>query len=180
MVIDIPVLETPRLILRGHRKEDFDDYLALVSDPETPRYFSGPLSREDAWARYLRGFGYWAVLGYGNWAIEEKGTGRYAGLVSIFDAKRDLDPPLEGAEAGWSLARSMRGKGYATEAMAAALSWFDSSFDTMKVNAIIAVENKASIRVAEKTGFAFTYETVFKSHPSLVFARPPAMSGRRV
>jgi RimJ/RimL family protein N-acetyltransferase len=176
MVIDIPVIRTPRLILRGHRPEDFDAYLALVSDRETPRYFSGPLSREDAWARFLRGFGYWAVLGYGSWAVEEMDTGRYAGIVSIFDAKRDIDPPLDGAEAGWSLAQAARGKGYATEAMTAALSWFDAHFASAKVNAIVAVENKPSIRVAEKTGFAFAYETMFKDHPSLVYVRAPAAS----
>ena len=173
MKLDIPTLETPRLILRGHRREDFSAYHALVSDPSVMRYFSGPQSREDAWARFLRGFGYWAVLGYGPWAVEEKETGAYAGVVSLFDAERDLDPPLAGmAEAGWSLTPRVHGRGYATEATAAALAWFDTRF-AMKVAAIIAVENKPSVRVAEKTGFRFWREAMFKNHPSLVFLRQP-------
>ncbi|MDE2183792.1 MAG: GNAT family N-acetyltransferase [Alphaproteobacteria bacterium] len=173
MNIDIPTLETPHLMLRGHRLEDFAAYFALVGDPYVKRYFSGPLSREDAWARFLRGFGYWVVLGHGSWAVEEKKTGVYAGLVSVFDAKRDVDPPLEGmAEAGWSIARRLQGKGYATEAMTAAFAWFDAHF-RLKTCALIAPENKASIRVAEKTGFTFLHETMFKNHPSLVYVRPP-------
>jgi RimJ/RimL family protein N-acetyltransferase len=171
--LDIPVLETPRLILRGHRLADFEPYHAMVADPAIRRHFlPGPLSREDAWARFLRSFGYWAVLGYGTWAVEERATGAYAGVVGVFDAKRDIEPSIDGMpEAAWSLAARVHGKGYATEAVGAALAWTDRHLGGARICAIIAPQNIASIRVAEKTGFRPWQEATFKNKPSVIYVR---------
>ncbi len=128
IIIDIPILETPRLILRGHKLEDFEASVAIWSDPVVCRYFHGaPMTREDIWGRLLRTFGMWAAFDYGSWAVEEKESGDYIGRVGVAEVKRDLDPALEGMpEAGWTLAARVHGKGYATEAMQAALAWSDA------------------------------------------------------
>ena len=82
LFVDIPVLETPRLILRGHRLEDFETMVAIWSDPVVRRHFHGrPYSREDIWAQLVRHFGMWAAMGYGLLAVEEKETGAYIGAV---------------------------------------------------------------------------------------------------
>jgi RimJ/RimL family protein N-acetyltransferase len=72
----IPVIETARTIVRGFRLSDFDAHAAMWADPAVTRFTAGrkPLVREEAWARYLRYAGLWAVLGYGFWAVEEKTT----------------------------------------------------------------------------------------------------------
>lgn len=169
----IPVLETPRLILRGHRREDFGAMVQIWQDPIVVRHFHGePLSREDIWSRFLRGFGMWLVSGYGLWAVEEKETGAYAGTVGIFDVKRDMDPPIEDMpEAGWTFASRVHGKGYATEAVKAALAWTDANLADPRLFCIVAPENVPSIRVAEKCGFKPAGETTYKDEPTLVFLR---------
>jgi RimJ/RimL family protein N-acetyltransferase len=176
--LSIPVLETPRLILRGHRLEDFETTVKIWTDPIVRKHFGArPFTREDIWSRFLRQFGMWAVCGYGSWAVEEKSTGAYIGTVGVFDVRRDFDPPepsLVGLpEAGWTLAPQVHGKGHATEAAQAALAWADRHFGGIRMWCIIAPENKASIRVAEKNGFQFWKVTTYKGDPTLIFLRDP-------
>lgn len=45
----VPILETPRLILRGPVLEDFPAYAAMWADPEVTRFIGGvPVTEEDA------------------------------------------------------------------------------------------------------------------------------------
>jgi RimJ/RimL family protein N-acetyltransferase len=72
---EVPVIETERLNMRGHRMEDFSDCAAMWADAGVTRYIGGkPFSREEVWARMLRYVGHWSWLGFGYWAIEEKST----------------------------------------------------------------------------------------------------------
>src|SRR6266702_6413802 len=102
----VPSIETDRLILRGHRKEDLEACLALWSNPIVTRYtVRMPLSREDVWGRLLRYAGHWALLGFGYWAVEEKSTGAFVGEIGFADYKRNLEPALHDTpEIGWVLA----------------------------------------------------------------------------
>ncbi len=171
--LKIPVLETPRLILRGHRREDFDSMVSIWQDPAVVRHFHGAaLSREDIWGRFLRGFGMWALNGYGLWAVEDKATGDYAGTVGCFEVKRNMTPPIDDMpEAGWTFASRFHGRGYATEAMQAGLQWADTTLAGQAMFCIVAPENTPSIRVAEKCGFKPWYETTYQDAPTLVFQR---------
>src|SRR5262245_3181356 len=155
MPVSVPTIETARLRLRGHRPEDFAACAAMWSDPVVVRHISGrPSSAEESWARLLRYAGLWALLGYGYWAVEEKASARFAGDVGFADFKRAVQPPLEGApEIGWVLAPWAYGRGFATEAVAAALGWGDRHFGSTPTVCMIAPENTASIRVAEKCGY---------------------------
>jgi len=175
--LNIPVLETPRLILRAYRFEDFDAMVAIWTDPAVHRHFHGqPLTREDMWSRFLRAFGMWAVMGFGSWGVEEKETGTYIGTVGCFEVKRGIDPALEGMpEAGWTLAPRAHGKGYATEAARAALAWTERHLNYPRMFCIIAEENMPSIRVAEKCGFRYWRETTYKDEPTLIFLRDPVV-----
>ena len=172
----IPVLDTPRLILRGHRIDDFEAMVAIWQDPEVMHHFHVTgLSREEIWGRFVRSFGMWAVSGYGFWAVEDKATGEYAGIAGIFDGKRELVPavPAYMPEAGWVFARKFHGKGYATETMQAALHWADKALGRPAMFAIVAPANTASIRVAEKCGFKPWYDTIYHDHPTAVLQRAP-------
>jgi len=171
--LNIPILSTPRLILRGHTLEDFDKTVEIWTDPLVRRYFHGPaLTREDLWGKFLRQFGMWAVMGYGSWAVEEKETGAYIGIVGVFEVKRDIKAPLEGMpEAGWTLAPRAHGKGYATEAARAALAWTEARLGNPRMFCVIAQGNKSSIRVAEKTGFRPWLETTYKDELTLILLR---------
>jgi len=173
MDLNIPVLETPRLILRGHRLEDFEAMVAIWSDPVVRAHFHGrPHSREDIWAQLLRNLGMWAAVGYGLLAVEEKETGTYIGAVGAAEVKRDIDLPLDGMpEAGWTLATRVHGKGLATEATQAALAWTGAHLGHPRMFCIVTPDNFASIRVAEKCGFRPWKETTYKDERTLIFLR---------
>jgi RimJ/RimL family protein N-acetyltransferase len=170
---EIPVLESERLWLRGHRPEDYGNSVKLWADPEVTRYIGGrPLTGEEVWERLLRYVGHWAWLGYGPWAIEEKATGKFIGQAGYANHKRDIQPPLaEMPELGWALASDCRGKGYATEAVRAAMIWGDERFNGQRSFCIIHPENVRSMRVAEKCGFKKSGHATYKGEPTVVFIR---------
>lgn len=169
----VPVIETERLRLRAHRADDHAACTAIWSDPEVTRFIGGrPFTAEEVWKRLLQYNGLWCLLGYGYWAVEEKATGRYIGDIGFADFRRDMQPSLDGMlEFGWVLAPHAHGKGYASEAVAAATAWGEQHFGTLRAVCIIAPENQASIRVAQKAGFTLWQETTYHDSPTLVFSR---------
>ena len=171
--ISVPVIETERLVLRGHAREDFADILAMWSEPAVVRYISGtPLAEEEAWGKFLRGFGFWQVLGYGYWLIAEKAGGRFVGEAGFGLFKRAVEPPLgEVPEMGWSLAPWAHGQGYATEAVAAAAAWGDAHLGADRTCCLISPDNTPSIRLAERVGFRETARADYKGGPAVVYHR---------
>ncbi|MPW15584.1 GNAT family N-acetyltransferase [Paraburkholderia sp. CNPSo 3157] len=170
-------LETDRLILRPHVVEDFDESFTLWSDEIVTRFIGGkPFNREEVWSRLLRYVGHWAALGYGYWTIREKHSGRFVGEVGFADYRREIDPPLDGApEIGWVLRPSAHGQGYATEAVRGALAWADAKWPGGDTVCIIAPDNAASRRLAQKCGYAEERQTTYKGHATGIFRR---VSGR--
>jgi RimJ/RimL family protein N-acetyltransferase len=50
-----PVLATERLVLRRHRRDDFEPCLAMWSDPAVTRYIGGkPFAADEIWGKILR------------------------------------------------------------------------------------------------------------------------------
>jgi RimJ/RimL family protein N-acetyltransferase len=176
----IPLLETDRLILRPHRADDWDACAAIWGDPAVVRHIGGSVQdRQAVWFRVLRYAGMWSLLGYGMWAMEEKASGRLIGDAGFLSAARGV-PELEGApEAGWVLAPDAWGKGYAREAMAAALGWADAHLEAAAVRCIIEPGNANSVRVAEQLGFVAIADTRIGEEPIRVFERlrQAAMAG---
>jgi len=190
---EVPMIETARLRLRGHRPEDFADSAALWADPVVTRFIGGrPLSEEEVWARLLRYVGHWAWMGFGYWAVEEKDTGAFVGEIGFADWKREIEPSLRGIpELGWVLATRHHGKGYATESVLAAIAWGESHLASATTSAglahssvsitpqlrpfrmvcIIDPENARSLRVAEKCGFKEILRTSYKGDPTIFLAR---------
>ena len=169
----VPVIETERLRLRAHCAKDHAECLAIWSDPEVTRYIGGrPFTSEEVWKRLLQYVGLWSLLGYGYWAVEEKATGRYIGDIGFADFLRDMEPSLRGMlEFGWVLAPHAHGKGYASEAVAAAVAWGEAHFPALPAVCIISPENLPSIRVAEKAGFRRQQDTTYHGSPTIVFRR---------
>lgn len=170
---EVPILETERLRLRPYREHDFAAIAEIWADPIVQRYTSGrAFSQEETWARTLRNAGLWPLLGFGYWALEEKSSGELAGEIGFADFKREIQPSLAGVpEAGWILASRFHGKGYATEAVRAALAWGDQHLGRSRTVCLIHQENAASIRVAEKTDFREYARTRYKDHDVIIFQR---------
>ena len=169
----IPVLETPRLRMRGHRLDDLESSAAMWGDPIVTRHIGGrPFTREECWSRLLRYVGHWSLMGFGYWVVEEKASGRFVGEVGLSDFQREIEPPLTDLhEIGWVLAPWAFGRGYATEAVQAALDWAHEHLGPNGSACMIDPENAASIRVAEKCGFELWVETRYKDEPVVVLRR---------
>ncbi len=166
------LITTDRLVLRGHRTDDFAAACSLWGDPAVTRFIGGkPLQPEDVWARLLRYAGLWAMLGYGFWLVEERATGTFLGEVGFHDLQRDTVPSFAGTpEAGWALLPAAHGRGYAAEAVSAMHGWADARGIARTV-CIIAPENAASIRVAEKLGYRILADGTYRNNPTRIFER---------
>jgi RimJ/RimL family protein N-acetyltransferase len=150
-----PRIETPRLILRAHEPADLKASMRLWTDPDVVRFMTRRvLNEEEVWLRCLRHWGSWAMLGYGFWLIEERGTGEAIGETGFQDLKRMSEPSYAGEpEVGWALRPAWQGRGLAREAVDAALAWWDARFPGARLACIIAPENGASMRIAGRAGF---------------------------
>jgi len=171
--LEIPVLETGRLRLREKRLADFPAFCELWRDPNVTRYVCGkPRTQEESWAAFLRMCGHWAVMGYGYWVVEEKASGEVIGEVGFGDFKRDITPSIKGEpEAGWVLATSAHGKGFATEAARAAIAWGDAHFNGARMSCIIDPRHTASFTVAGKCGFTQTARTTYRGDDIVLLHR---------
>jgi RimJ/RimL family protein N-acetyltransferase len=171
--MQVPLLETPRLLLRGYRPDDFSATAAMWSDPVVNRYTTGrPLAPEEAWAKTLRNAGLWPVLGYGYWAVEEKVSGEFVGECGFADFRRDLQPSIAGVpELGYVLCSGAHGKGYAIEAVSAAINWIDRQLQPDRTVCLIHEGNAASIRLAEKCGYREFHRTEYKGNNLIMLER---------
>jgi RimJ/RimL family protein N-acetyltransferase len=154
--VAVPVIRTERLVLRGHVREDFPAFAAMRADAVVMRFIGkgDVLGQEDSWLRFTSTIGHWALLGHGTWAVEESATGRLIGSVGYVDKKRPAEHPASGApEMGWSFASDVHGKGFASEALDAALTWGAGHFGPSRVVCVIGDGNEASVRLAERHGF---------------------------
>src|ERR1700756_281884 len=119
------MIETERLILRPYTLDDFQSYCSMTSDPAVYRFLAGEaLSQEDTWNKLLRYAGHWTLLGYGVFAVQDKGTGRYLGETGLADFHRGLGHHFDGSdEAVWVFTSSAHGQGIGWEAAHAAHNW---------------------------------------------------------
>ena len=167
----IPTLETERLILREGRDADVEALVAFYADAEASKPVGGPLSRAEAWGRAAFNRGHWALRGYGNWVIEEKATGDYAGWSGLW-----FPEGFPEREVGWGLIPSKRGRGYATEAALRARAYAYETLGWKTAISLIAPDNPRSIRVAERLGAAFEGATQHDGMTFGVYRHPSADS----
>ncbi len=169
-----PRLETERLVLTGHTLDDFEPLAGMWSDPLVVRHIFGNVvsTSRESWMRMLSYHGLWPLLGHGYWAIREKSSGRYVGDLGFADFHRVMEPPIRGIpEAGWALAAWAHGRGFATEALAAAVAWLDQQPRFDRSVCLISPDNAASIRVAEKAGYGDPKPMRLNDKQTLLFSR---------
>lgn len=169
-----PTLSTPRLTLRAHVREDFDFVASMWAEREVVRYIGAgvPLTRDEAWAKFQRFPGHWAMTGFGSWAIEEKATGRLIGEAGFIERNLVAGHPFAGIpELGYGVVPSAAGKGYVSEAVQRILEWGRDHFGPVRIIAVILPGNAASVRVVERCGFQPFEECDPDVRPRLLFER---------
>ena len=163
-------IETARLRLRPWRAEDLAPFAALNADPAVMEHFPKPLDRAESDAMVGRIDAHFGRHGFGFWAVEIKDGGPFIGMVGLV-------VPLWTArftpcvEIGWRLAAAHWGRGYASEAAAAAL---DHGFGTLGLDEIVSCTvpaNHRSRAVMERLGMRRSVADDF-DHPSVPAGHP--------
>jgi len=141
------MLETERLRLRLPAERDLEALARMHADEAHMRYMGGALDREATWRHIAMMLGHWQLRGYGLFAVEDRSDGTFLGRVGFIHPEG-----WPGFEIGWLIGPPYGGRGYATEAAAAALDWCFAHLDKDHVISLIHPDNRPSIRVAEKLG----------------------------
>jgi ribosomal-protein-alanine N-acetyltransferase len=159
-------LQTPRLILRSFREEDFDAMAQLFADPDFMRFSLGPHTRERTQA-VLQKFLLWDETGLlSQFAVLLRGNHQVLGYCGFL---HHPEVPNE-VEIGYRLNPEYWNRGLITEAARAVR---DHGFADLKLPRVISLvhpENIPSRRVAEKNGMRVEKEITFRGFPTLVYA----------
>ena len=153
-------LETERLLLRIPEERDVDGYVE-VYDAEVMRFLgSATVTREGVADGVKRMRSHWERHGIGLFSVVRKEDERLLGRVGFLlwhpvrwvnAMREELEGDLE-LEIGWTLGSDHWSRGYATEAAVACRDWALGELGWTRIVSLIARDNAASIRVAEKIG----------------------------
>jgi RimJ/RimL family protein N-acetyltransferase len=154
--VNVPELQTERLVMRGFREEDLDALAEISADPEVTKWVGDPngLTREETWRRLAYFVGHWELRGFGQWALFEREGGRMVGRAGLLRPEG-----WPGLEVGWLVGREFWGRGYAPEAGRAAMDWAHEALGADHIISLIEDENERSARVAEKLGMTIEGRT---------------------
>jgi len=164
--VSCPTVETERLLLRPFEERDVDEYFGVLDAPEVRAALHLPddIDRDTAWLQMAMWRGQWELRGTGQWAIEERATGRFVGRAGMHSPARAEWP---GIEIGWTLHPDHWGKGYASEAGAAARDYAFVHHDVDALYSVILPENTRSQAVAQRLGFRPWQERTFSFFPDM-------------
>ncbi|MGP6087610.1 GNAT family N-acetyltransferase [Antarctobacter jejuensis] len=155
-------ISTARLTLRTPILNDFAPVNAYARSPRA-RFTGGQKSDEmDIWRSFLGVAGHWALRGYGLFTVLKDGTP--IGRVGVIDHIMWEEPEL-----GWHLFDGFEGRGYATEAAAAARDWAGETLGLGPLVSYVHPENTASRRVAERLGADYERDTLLLGHSAQVW-----------
>jgi RimJ/RimL family protein N-acetyltransferase len=156
-------------VLRPWTLDDREAWYELSTDPRILIHIGKgqPPSDDEIDTRLRIAIDAWDRPGYGLFACEplEPADDDHApiGLVG-FAEPTFLPELLPVLEIGWRLRPRFWGRGYASEAAAAALTWaFDEDLFS-RVVACIQVGNERSVAVADRLGMHPLFRTVIPSH----------------
>jgi ribosomal-protein-alanine N-acetyltransferase len=148
------LFSSSRLLFRQFTISDAPLIYALNKDPEVIRYLHElPITDEKAALELIteRILPQYKAYGYGRWAVLLKENHAFLGWCGL-----KYRPEIMETDLGYRFLRSCWGKGYASEAAAACISYGFSQCHLPLITARAHVENLASQRVIEKCGMQFT------------------------
>ncbi|MER5436563.1 GNAT family N-acetyltransferase [Streptomyces sp. NPDC002588] len=149
----------PALVLRPWRPTDVPALIEAHRDPVLRRWISSPVDDEADGERWVESQeqGWAAGTRFGFAVLEERpgtGEGRLAGHLVL----KEVSSGNPAAEVGYWTAAHARGRGVAPRALLTLTDWAHDTFadaGLTRLELIHQVDNLASCRVAEKTGYAF-------------------------
>lgn len=154
---------TDRLILRGWKEADKEPFAKINGNATVMTHFPKCLTPEESDELAHRINAEFKEQGVGLFAIELKDTREFIGFVGFHKFSFDV-PFAPGWEVGWRLSDKHWGKGYATEAASACLSWAKEHKLCQRLYAFTAVTNTPSANVMRRIGMT---EIGHFQHPAL-------------
>lgn len=147
---DFPLLQGPRVRLRGPRDDDAPALFALFGDAQVMRYWSRPPMQDVAEARALiadirKSMQERRLI---NWVIAD-GDDALIGSCTLFA----FSAVHRRAELGYALHRAQWGRGIAREAATLALNWAFDHLGLHRCDAGIDPDNQASRALLHRLGF---------------------------
>jgi len=147
----LPIITTPRLVMRWVSEDDIDALYEIFSDPEVTRYWSSaPFAHREAAVTMQRKIAEDNLKdSVWKWGLALRDTNKLIGTVTLFN----LSLSNGRAEIGYAMARAYWGKGYMNEALKAMIV---HAFDVVKLRRLEAdvdPRNTASVRTLERLGF---------------------------
>ncbi|NES15452.1 MULTISPECIES: GNAT family N-acetyltransferase [Micromonospora] len=140
-------LTAPGLVLRPWRDEDAAVVLVELADPEIARWNAQgvtDLPQARAWVRRRAD---WSSGTHVSLALTDAADGRLLGGASLHQIQ-DGDAAI-----GYWTAAAARGRGVASRAVTALTAWGFGELGLHRVQLWHAVDNEASCRVAERSGY---------------------------
>ena len=147
------IIETDRLIIRKITSADFEDLFKLHSDSIVQKYTGEPIIstlEEVIKGSKERTFKDYEVYGYGRWAVILKSNNSFVGWAGL-----KYLPEFNEVDLGYRFLQKYWGMGIATESSIAILKYGFEVLELKRIIAVAIIENKASIRVMEKSGMIF-------------------------
>jgi ribosomal-protein-alanine N-acetyltransferase len=158
------ILETERLLLREFVPGDVHALAAVISDPETMRFYPR-LPGVESWIERNRRR--YRDDGHGLWAMVLRSSGELVGDCGL---TRQTVDGVDEIEIGYHVRRDLWGLGLASEAAAACLDYGFERLGAEQLISLIRPENLPSRRVAEKVGLSLWKEVVWRDLPHCVYA----------
>ncbi len=159
--IPVKIAETKRLLIRETIMKDVPKLYEIWQKPGMGNYMEPmqPTLEEElefmeAYIRHM-----YAFYDFGLWTILERESNEIVGRAGLFPSKI-LD---EGVELGYMIAPECQKRGYALECGSAILDYALNVLELPEIHVLIDVRNAASVRTAERLGFA-EFENVQKDH----------------
>ena len=149
-------IETKRLLLRELFPSDDLKMFELDSNPEVHRYVgNNPVTDiEQARTAIANIRQQYNDNGIGRWAVILKETNEFIGWAGL-KLEKDVNGHEQFYDLGYRFIQEHWGKGYATEAATAFLSYGFNRLNLEIINAWADSENKGSRNVLEKLGFNY-------------------------
>lgn len=149
-------LETPRLVLRDWREDDWSSFFRLTNTLAVMRWLGGVADKRGMQAARERIEGYYRKHNHTFWLLERKPdggdlSGELLGFCGLKRANQK-GGPIGDFEIGWRLREDAWGKGYALESAKAAMASGFEDFAAPHVIALTVKENTASWRLMVRLG----------------------------
>lgn len=149
------LFETDRLIIRHLQPYDDKGMFLMDSDPKVHSYVGKKPVKTVEETRAVIDFirQQYLDFGMGRWAVIEKSTNEFVGWTGFKHMIGPANGHTNFCDFGYRLAHRFWGKGYATESGLAAVKYGLRILKLQDIYAMTDVDNIASRRVLEKTGF---------------------------